>query len=331
MNFGEFKICILPQRLPFDRDVLLHHDQVNGKYMSALPPLRPGSSPPRRQPPATHLRTPPPTSPCSPTGCGSFSDRGSEQLSPRKVDAALLEQEAAEDRRLHAESKQIWRDRQLHSCVEDNETTPWLKHTGWPEFFQGRPLDIITTSAIQPTAGLNRGKGGLLLGSWQGVPVWSSARAEARLRILMQAVDDIFDRAEATLARTSYRSRCWISSYWRDTFYTRPLRILPTRTKARYKSKWKEFICYLFRAIALQPRKRREIHNIPLRADEMTMMHHVLSLASRLQDEGEADGTLSDDQGSGSPWWGQSASERGESSEGDGAGEDESSIERRFG
>ncbi|KJZ70143.1 hypothetical protein HIM_10450 [Hirsutella minnesotensis 3608] len=277
--------------------------------MSALPPLRPGSSPPRRQPPATHLRTPPPTSPCSPTGRGSFSGRGSGQPPPRKVDAGLLEQEAAEDRRLHAESKQIWRDRQLYSCVEDNETTPWLKHTGWPECFQSRPLDIITTSAIQPTAGPNRGKEGLLLGSWQGVPVWSSARAEARLRILMQAVDDIFDRAEATLARTSYRSRCWISSYWRDTFYSATA--YPTN-----QNKGK---------IQVEPRKRREIHNIPLRADEMTMMHHVLSLASRLQDEGEADGTLGDDQGSDSPWCEQSASERGESSEGDGAGEDESS------
>ncbi|PWI64550.1 hypothetical protein PCL_09563 [Purpureocillium lilacinum] len=141
----------------------------------------------------------------------------------------------------------------------------------------------------------------------------------------MQAVDDIFDRAEATPARTSYRSRCWISSYWRDTFYTRPLRVLPMRTKARYKSKWKEFICYLFRAIALEPQKRREIHNIPLRADEITMMHHVLSLASRLQDEGEADGAVNDDQGSDRSWCKQSASERGESTEADGAGEDEGS------
>ncbi|PWI64548.1 hypothetical protein PCL_09561 [Purpureocillium lilacinum] len=297
---------------------------------------------------ANHLKTPPPTSPCSPTGRGSdFSGwPGSGRPLSRKVDAALLEQEAAEDRRLRAESKQTWRNRQLHSCVEDNETTPWLKllqerasgakannrvwlqaaqvrpagtmmlptkHTGWPEFFEGRSLDIITACSIQPTAGPNRDREHLLLGSWQGVPIWSSARVEARLRILMQAVDDIFDRAEATLARTSYRSRCWISSYWRGTFHTRPQRVLPPRTNARYKSKWKEFICYLFRAIALEPRKRREIHHIPLRAGQMTMVRRVMSLASRLQDEGEADGTRSDGQGSGSPWCDQSASERGES------------------
>ncbi|PWI64589.1 hypothetical protein PCL_09519 [Purpureocillium lilacinum] len=315
-------------RLSINRDdAVRQHTPGEQRTMSALPLLRPSSSPPHRKPPANLLKTPPPTSPRSRTGRGSeiSGSPGSGRPLSRKVDAALLEQEAAEDRRLRADSKQIGRNRQLHSCVEDDETTPWLKHTGWPEFFEGRPLDIITTSATQPTAAPSRSQEDLLLGSWQGVPVRSSARAEARLRILMQAVDDIFDRAEATLAHTSYRSRCWISSYWRDTFYTRPLRVLPPRTKARYKSTWKEFICYLFRAIALEPQKRREIHNIPLRADEITMMHHVLSLASRLQDEGEVDGAVNDDQGSDRSWCKQSASERGESTEADGAGEDEGS------
>ncbi|KAL3952746.1 hypothetical protein ACCO45_012689 [Purpureocillium lilacinum] len=69
---------------------------------------------------------------------------GSGRLLSRKVDAALLEHEAAEDRRLRDESKQIWRNHQLQPCIEDNETTPWLKHTRWPEFFEGRPLESIT-------------------------------------------------------------------------------------------------------------------------------------------------------------------------------------------
>ncbi|PWI64160.1 hypothetical protein PCL_12080 [Purpureocillium lilacinum] len=41
----------------------------------------------------------------------------------------------------------------------------------------------------------------------------SSARAEEGLHVHMQAVNDIFDRAEATLACVSYLSRCWISNY----------------------------------------------------------------------------------------------------------------------
>ena len=31
--------------------------------------------------------------------------------------------------------------------VEDDETTPWLQYTKWPEQFVGRPLDIITVVA----------------------------------------------------------------------------------------------------------------------------------------------------------------------------------------
>lgn len=61
------------------------------------------------------------------------------------------------------------------------------------------------------------------------------------------------------------------------------------------------------------------------------MMHHVLSLASRLQDEGEADGAVNDDQGSDSSWYEQSAKERGESTEADGEGEDEGSNDESEG
>ncbi|KAH7109706.1 hypothetical protein EDB81DRAFT_672620, partial [Dactylonectria macrodidyma] len=93
---------------------------------------------------------------------------------------------------------------QEYSCAEDNETTPWLKHTRWPELFRNRPLDIITASARQPARGPNRDNEDYLLGAWRGVPLRSPAAAEARLRVLMRAVDDVFDRAEATLASTSY-------------------------------------------------------------------------------------------------------------------------------
>ncbi|KAH7248472.1 hypothetical protein B0J15DRAFT_498561 [Fusarium solani] len=34
--------------------------------------------------------------------------------------------------------------------VEQNEMTPWLQHTGWPELFRNRPLNVIVASAQQP-------------------------------------------------------------------------------------------------------------------------------------------------------------------------------------
>ena len=227
----------------------------------SLPSLRPAqvSSTP------AHLLTPPPTSPY----CFSFHNDNTPAILRRNENDAknadiLLAQVAAEDRRRQARVKLAWQESQQQSCEEDNETTPWLKHTRWPEIFQNRPLDIITASAKQPARGPYQSGEDYLLGYWRGLPLYSPAAAEAQLRLLMRTVDDVFDRAKATLASTSYRSRCWLSSHWKDQFWHRALRIPPPSTEQKYKSYWKQFICYVFRALAQKPALRREIYNVPL-------------------------------------------------------------------
>ena len=57
-------------------------------------------------------------------------------LLPPVHDEILLTQEAAEEQRLQARAQEVWRASQEYSCPEDNETTPWLKHTQWPSVFQ---------------------------------------------------------------------------------------------------------------------------------------------------------------------------------------------------
>ncbi|KAM6513550.1 hypothetical protein FALCPG4_015947 [Fusarium falciforme] len=282
----------------------------------SLPTLRPGLLPPLQPP--TYPTTPPPTSPASsPHKEGPF--RESTQTPQPHHEHILLAQEAAEGRRLRAQAEQIWRDSQEYSCAEDNETTPWLLHTKWPELFRNRPVDIIAASTRQPAQGPNQNNEDYVLGVWRGIPLRSPAAAEARLRLLMRAVDDIFDRAEATLACTSYRSRCWLSSYWQETFCNRPLRILPRRTREKYKSRWKHFTCYLFRAFALEPRQRREIYNVPLRADEIAMMRHILDLVSQLKGEEEEEEEEEEAYGD----W----SDQGEGSEGEEEDEEEDRAE----
>ncbi|KAH7142944.1 hypothetical protein B0J13DRAFT_556225 [Dactylonectria estremocensis] len=34
--------------------------------------------------------------------------------------------------------------------IEQNETTPWLRHTRWPDLFRNQPLEVISASAQQP-------------------------------------------------------------------------------------------------------------------------------------------------------------------------------------
>ncbi|KAH6959556.1 hypothetical protein BKA56DRAFT_561907, partial [Ilyonectria sp. MPI-CAGE-AT-0026] len=179
------------------------------------------------------------------------------------------------------------REGQEHSCTEDSETTPWLKHTGWPQRFCNRPLDIITASARLPIRGPNTYKEDLVLGRWKGELLRSPAASEARMRVLMHAVDDMFDRAEDTLASTPYQSRCWLTSYQQAMFRHRPLRAMSAATARGYKSKWKKFICYIFRAFEMSPSLRRDIHNVPLRGDDVQMMRHILNLASEMVRTGE--------------------------------------------
>jgi hypothetical protein len=194
-------------------------------------------------------------------------------LSHLLYDEILLAQEAVEDQRLQAQSREIWQASQEYSCPEDNETTPWLKHTKWPDLFQNRPLDIITASAQQPRLSLDED---YLLGHWRGTPLRSPAINEAKLRILMKAVDQMFERAIATLACTNYRLRCWLGTYRKDSFRSCAFHLVSSQK--RYISSWKQFICYIFRVLACKPLYRKQIYNLQFRPKEIQMMNYILSL-----------------------------------------------------
>jgi hypothetical protein len=161
----------------------------------------------------------------------------------------LRAQEAAEDQRLLAKATQIQEENERYSCTDDNETTPWLKHTQWPDWFQNRPLDVITATAQKPDPRAFAGDEGFTLGRWQGAVLISPAQNEAKLCLLMRAADQMFARAEETLRRTPYRLRCWLKSYHKDSFYPKAVDVLPGRSG--YYTLWKQFICYIFRVLAM--------------------------------------------------------------------------------
>ncbi|KAH6957461.1 hypothetical protein DER45DRAFT_308367 [Fusarium avenaceum] len=55
--------------------------------------------------------------------------------------------------------------------VEQNETTPWLQHTGWPRLFHNRPLGIIAATAKKPKSAWNED---YLLGQWHDMALRSA-------------------------------------------------------------------------------------------------------------------------------------------------------------
>jgi hypothetical protein len=191
-----------------------------------------------------------------------------------KLDSALWAQEEAEDKRLMEESCSIQQRKEQYSCTEENETTPWLKHTMWPVLFRDRPLDILTASTLQPA----KCDGENYLGQWLGLPFTSPDVNEAKLRVLMQAVDQMFIRAEQTLEHTHYRLRCWLQTYHERHF--RPVafdRLRSKRSRADYISMWKHFICYVFRVWATDERLRAKIYGVSFRNVEAGQLQYIWS------------------------------------------------------
>jgi hypothetical protein len=167
--------------------------------------------------------------------------------------------------------------------VEQNETTPWLQHTGWPRLFHNRPLGIIAATARKPKPAWNED---YLLGQWHDTAVRSPAVVEAQLRVILRGVDIMVDRACFTLAKISYRSRCWLNTYWKDTFW--PHEFKAVNCLKRYVDVWKRFICYVFRVQRFETHQQQDIYNLRLGRDETAMMRHILYLVARLQQEAES-------------------------------------------
>ncbi|KAL5611084.1 hypothetical protein FOBRF1_007201 [Fusarium oxysporum] len=161
--------------------------------------------------------------------------------------------------------------------INPNETTPWLQHTRWPDLFRNRSLEVISTTAQQPD--FVQGQD-YLLGKWKESSVESSAEAEAQLRILLHGVDIMFNRVMATMARTSYTSRCWLNTYSRNDFWPHPFRAV--LCLKRYISVWKRLICFVFRVLGFKERQRQQLYNFKLGLKEEKMMHYILFLASQL-------------------------------------------------
>ncbi|KNB04693.1 hypothetical protein FOXG_19373 [Fusarium oxysporum f. sp. lycopersici 4287] len=161
--------------------------------------------------------------------------------------------------------------------INPNETTPWLRHTRWPDLFRNRSLEVISTTAQQPD--FVQGQD-YLLGKWKESSVESSAEAEAQLRILLHGVDIMFNCVMATMARTSYTSRCWLNTYSRNDFWPHPFRAV--LCLKRYISVWKRLICFVFRVLGFKERQRQQLYNFKLGLKEEKMMHYILFLASQL-------------------------------------------------
>ncbi|KFZ23272.1 hypothetical protein V502_02257 [Pseudogymnoascus sp. VKM F-4520 (FW-2644)] len=223
------------------------------------PETPPPSSSPARDRSQTQL---PPLAVKPPMGQPAYTG-----LAPPNTDtaalAALAELEDEEDARILKESETYEVRGRL--CVDDDETTPWLRYTKWPIRLAGKPLDIVIASTLQPTKHLDD----YVLGTWAGRDFASPADDEAKLRTLMAAADLMLGRAMETLEKTHHCIRCWLKSYEETRFRPIPFTSLRTQQgQERYFSIWKQFICYVFRAWATEELLREEIYGVQFQEKE---------------------------------------------------------------
>lgn len=144
---------------------------------------------------------------------------------------------------------QLEQDHQAQDTeLGDANNSLWLRWTKWPTQFAGLPLDIITESAVQPE---RNPEGDYLLGDWAGTRFVSPVADEIRLQQLMQLLDSMFDRCNQTVVATSNLLCCWHHTATLKGYWPKPFK-LPGKqeTQQRYRSYWKQFICFAFRVWA---------------------------------------------------------------------------------
>lgn len=61
-----------------------------------------------------------------------------------------------------------------------------------------------------------------------------------------------------------------------------------------FKGRWKRLICFIFRVVEHEARRRREIYNLRFASNEVKMMRYILTLASKLQQQegGDCSGSM---------------------------------------
>lgn len=153
---------------------------------------------------------------------------------------------------------------------QQDDTTPWLSFTKWPRYFHQRSLLGLVRAAGMPDTpqvlpALQAPWGG------GGSPPATMEELEMRhrhnhlLTLICQGMDRVLDRARATLEQT--HTSIWEVFSCRmpgQRTRRRPLGRLQPETEQQYMRYWKQFLCFLIRAISLSCEDRKRLLGVHL-------------------------------------------------------------------
>jgi hypothetical protein len=143
-----------------------------------------------------------------------------------------------------------------------DDTTPWLLRTHWPQMFRDKDLIIIGRSRypelVPPVKDMFK--------RWKG----------KRIQILTWGFEKALARAKESLAVTSTVMCCWLRSVKRMEPDPRPFKLVQKEaTERRYTQLWKHFLYYCFRMGELDVDTRKRLFGVEFTGEQIRCMVQV--------------------------------------------------------
>lgn len=182
-----------------------------------------------------------------------------------QFDRSLVKEWASIWDRCISESTRVQRRRRGHPIWVPLPPTfagrrPWMERTRWESTYQGRPLDILRNLTETPRAHFAKN---YILGKTSNAadPELVSPRDdEARIALVMVAIDHMLDRCEETMQHTGRTILCWLRSTKPQTCYPKPFSLVSLdSSKKKYRQLLKRLFAFVFRVYQMPVDMRRSL------------------------------------------------------------------------
>jgi hypothetical protein len=155
-------------------------------------------------------------------------------------------------------------------------TRPWIERTRWEITYQGFRRDILRSLTEMPWGSPPTDH---VLGpsSNPADPEFVSPQDdEAKIALLIVAVDHMLDRCEETMQHTGRTPLCWLRSTKPQTCYPKPLTLVALKSsKKKYRQFPKRCLALAFRAYRMPSDARRRLTGIRFKKEQLRQMRGI--------------------------------------------------------
>jgi hypothetical protein len=155
-------------------------------------------------------------------------------------------------------------------------TRPWMERTRWEITYRGCRRDILRSLTEMPW-GSPPADHVLGRSSNPADPELVSRQDdEAKIALLMVAVDHMLDRCEETMQHTGRTILCWLRSTKPQTCYPKPFTLVALKSsKKKYRQLLKRFFAFTFRAYRMPVDVRRGLTGIRFKKEQLRQMRAI--------------------------------------------------------